>query len=73
MWVWRKIIRTSWIEHKTNEAILDKINERRIIINTIMKRKINGKETRGRPRKSFFEEILCLMVLPLVNNSRGHV
>jgi len=59
-------------------ALVEIINERRTMINTIMKRKrnlivhllshnqfiiiimekkINGKKTRGRPRKSIFEEI----------------
>lgn len=36
----KKVARTSWIEHKTNEAVLDKVNERTKMMNTIMKRKI---------------------------------
>ncbi|VVC43630.1 Hypothetical protein CINCED_3A006507 [Cinara cedri] len=36
MWMWRKMTRTSWIEHKTNEEVLNEINEER----TIMKRTI---------------------------------
>ncbi|VVC42596.1 Hypothetical protein CINCED_3A003125 [Cinara cedri] len=82
MWMWRKMTRTSWIEHKTNEEVLNEINEERTIMNTIMKRtiklighllrnnefitiimegKIEGKRSRGRPRKSFFEEIFRRM------------
>lgn len=34
------MMRTIWIDHKMNEAVLDEVNERRIMIITIMKRKI---------------------------------
>ncbi|VVC46173.1 Hypothetical protein CINCED_3A005950 [Cinara cedri] len=82
MWMWRKMTRTSCIEHKTNEEVLNEINEERTIMNTILKRtlklighllinnefitvimegKIKGKRSRGRPRKSFFEEIFRQM------------
>jgi len=78
MWIWRKMTGTRWVEHKTNEAVLNEVNERRAMMNAIMERKIklighqlrhnkfitiimegkiNGKRTRERPRKSFFEEI----------------
>lgn len=78
MWMWKKMTRTSWIEYKTNETVLNEINEERTVMNTIIKitiklighllrhnvfitiimvGKIEGKRTRGRPRKSFFEEI----------------
>lgn len=80
--MWRKITRTSWIEHKTNKAVLSEINEEKTVMNTIMKitinlighllkhnvfitiimlRKIEGKRSRGRLRKSFFEEIFRRM------------
>lgn len=76
------MIRTSWIECKTNEAVLNEVNERRTMINKIMKSKmelighlirhnefitiikegkINGKRTRERLRRSFFEEIFYRM------------
>jgi hypothetical protein len=82
MWMWRRMTRTRWTEHKTNEAVLNEINEERTVMNTIMKRtiklighllrhnvfitiimegKIEGKRSRGRPRKSFFEEIFRRM------------
>lgn len=38
--MWRKMTRTSWIEYKTNEAVLNEINEERTMMNTIMKRTI---------------------------------
>lgn len=38
MWTWRKMTRTSWTEHKTNEAVLNEINEERPVMNAIMKR-----------------------------------
>lgn len=37
MWMWRKMTRTSLIEHKTNEAVLSEINEERTVMNTTMK------------------------------------
>lgn len=38
MWLWRRMIETQWIRHKTNEAALNEVSERRI--NVIMKEKI---------------------------------
>jgi hypothetical protein len=40
MWMWKKITRKSWIEYKTNEALLNEINEERTVMNTIIKRTI---------------------------------
>jgi len=40
MWTWRKMTRTSWTEHKTNEAVLNEINEERPVMNAIVKRTI---------------------------------
>ncbi|KAL4148794.1 hypothetical protein QTP88_002949 [Uroleucon formosanum] len=40
MWMWRKMTRTSWIELKTNEEVLNEINEERTVMNTIMRRTI---------------------------------
>jgi hypothetical protein len=80
--MWRKMTRTSWIEHKTNEEVLNEINEERTVMNTIMKRtiklighllknnefitiimegEIEGKRSREKSRKSFFEEIFKRM------------
>jgi len=40
MWMWRKITGTRWVEHKTNDEVLDEVNKRRAIMNAIMERKI---------------------------------
>jgi hypothetical protein len=40
MWMRRKMLGTSWIEYKSNEAVLDEDNETRTMVNTTMKRKI---------------------------------
>lgn len=40
MWMWRRMTGTSCIKHKTNEAVLVEVNERRTMLNTIMKMKI---------------------------------
>jgi len=42
MRTWRRMTRTSWIERKTNEAILEQINEKRTLLKTIMRRKIKS-------------------------------
>lgn len=38
-WLWKRMILTRQIEHKTNEVVLDEINRRRTIMNSIIKRK----------------------------------
>lgn len=40
MWLWRRMTETQWIRHKKNEAALNEVSERRIMINVIMKEKI---------------------------------
>jgi len=40
IWMWKKMTGTSWTEHKTNEAVLNEVDEKRTVMNTIMKRKI---------------------------------
>lgn len=78
MWMWRRMTRTSWIERKRNETILEEIEERRNLITSIMKRKVKlvghllrhnefitniiegrvlGRRPRGRPWKSYFDDI----------------
>ncbi|KAI5755057.1 hypothetical protein M8J77_013699 [Diaphorina citri] len=82
MWLWRRMTRTSWMERKRNEKILEEIGEERNLMKTLMKRKIKlvghllrhndfitnilegkveGRRPRGRPRKSYFEDIMKLM------------
>jgi len=40
MWMRRKMTGTKWVEHKTNEAVLDEVNERKTMMNAIMERKL---------------------------------
>jgi len=41
MWCWRRMLRVSWIEHRTNESILSEIDEGREILKTIRARRWN--------------------------------
>lgn len=38
MWIWRRMERVSWKEHKTNEEILKMVEEERSVIKTIRER-----------------------------------
>jgi len=42
MWIWRKMTVASWIEYKTNEPVLDEVNEKRTLMNKIIKIKPFG-------------------------------
>jgi hypothetical protein len=87
------MIRKSWTEHKTNGIVLNEINEKRTVINTVLKRtielighllrhnvfviiimegKIEGRRSRGRPCKSFFEEIFRRMGCWHMKNMIGY-
>ncbi len=35
MWIWRKLNKISWTEHKSNEEILEMVQEERSLFNTI--------------------------------------
>jgi hypothetical protein len=41
MWLWRRIMKVKWIEHKTNEEVLEKVKEQRMLIKTIRERQKN--------------------------------
>ena len=41
MWLWRKIKRIKWQDHLTNEEVLNKVGEKRSLINTITRRQKN--------------------------------
>ena len=41
MWIWRRMERISWIEHKSNEEVLKQVNEERSLMNTIRTRQKN--------------------------------
>jgi hypothetical protein len=39
MWIWRKIEKVSWSDHKTNAEVLKSVEERTCLVDTIVKRK----------------------------------
>ena len=41
MWLWRKIEGIKWQDHITNEEVLNKVGEKRSLINTITRRQKN--------------------------------
>ena len=41
MWCWRRIEKIKWSEKVTNEQVLDRIGEKRTLINNILRRKAN--------------------------------
>jgi len=41
MWIWRRIERISWTEHRTNEKVLRKVEEKRSFIDIIRTRQEN--------------------------------
>lgn len=72
--MWRKMTRTSWIEHKTSEAVLNEVNEERTVTNTKTKRKIKliGKAQCVKTRVKELEEKSSVgWVVPLSKVSRG--
>ena len=38
MWIWRRMEKVSWTEHKTNEEVLQMVEEKRAMIKTIQER-----------------------------------
>ena len=51
MWIWRRILKIRWTEHKTNEDVLKTVDEERTLVNTIRRRQKNwiGHALRGDP------------------------
>ena len=41
MWIWRRMEKVSWTEKRTNEEILQRVGEKRCLLETIIKRKKN--------------------------------
>jgi len=39
MWIWRRILKISWLEHATNESVLERIGMPRCLLNTIARTK----------------------------------
>ena len=41
MWCWRRIEKIKWSEKVTNQQVLDRIGEKRALLNNILRRKVN--------------------------------
>ena len=41
MWCWRRMEKIKWSEEVTNEQVLDRIGEKRTLLNNILRRKAN--------------------------------
>ena len=55
MWCWRRMEKIKWSEKVTNEQVLDRIGEKRTLLNNILRRKTTGSVI-------FWEEIASFMV-----------
>ena len=38
IWLWRKILKVKWTEHKTDDEVLEMVQEKRMLIKTIRKK-----------------------------------
>jgi hypothetical protein len=41
MWCWRRVEKIKWSEKVTNEQVLERMREKRTILNNILRRKVN--------------------------------
>jgi hypothetical protein len=41
MWLWKRIMKVKWTEHKTNEEVLEMMKEKRMLIKTVKERQMN--------------------------------
>jgi hypothetical protein len=41
MWIWRRIMKVKWTEHKANEEVLEMVKEKRMLMKTIRVRQKN--------------------------------
>ena len=41
MWFWRRMEKVKWSEKVTNEQVLDRIGEKRTLLNNILRRRAN--------------------------------
>jgi len=41
MWIWRRLMKISWAEHRSNQEVLDMVDENRSLMNTIQQRQKN--------------------------------
>jgi len=44
MWIWRRMIKVSWKEHRTNEDILSMVQEERSMVSTIRNKQKNWRK-----------------------------
>ena len=72
IWIWRRMMKVPWTEHKTNEEILKMVETERKIMDTVRSRQkrydsllritlegqIQGKKVYGRPRTMFLDWLL---------------
>ena len=42
MWIWRRMLKTSWTKHKTNDEVLQCAEEQRTLMTTLRQRQKNG-------------------------------
>ena len=35
MWIWRRLMKINWTEHRSNQEVLDMVDENRSLMNTI--------------------------------------
>ncbi|KAI8500917.1 hypothetical protein Bbelb_210120 [Branchiostoma belcheri] len=87
---YRKILRISWTDHRTNDSVLEQLGVERTLLNTIKRRKlqyfghatraenitthilqgvINGRRSRGRPRRRWGDDVRDWMGMPLAECS----
>jgi len=41
MWIWRRLMKISWTEHRSNQDVLDMVDENRSLMNTVRQRQKN--------------------------------
>ena len=41
IWLWRKILKVKWTEHKTSEEVLEMVQEKKMLIKTMKYRQKN--------------------------------
>jgi len=46
MWIWRRLMKISWTEHRANQEVLDMVDENRSLMNTNHRLAVEGKDWR---------------------------
>ena len=52
MWIWRKLMKISWTEHRSNQHVLDMVDENRSSMNTIRQKQNKNLAIANRSRVS---------------------